>query len=111
MKKGKTLRDFIRSAARTNDWNVPNWNTPMAQDFIEAQKRVTAVFARLNEIEAALDEREKQLVNAEFGEGHEPTPTRLANARFQSTEWRQAWQEFMQSVSNAQELAQKCGQK
>jgi hypothetical protein len=105
MKRGQIFPDPMTQVGRTNDWNVPCWNTPMAQDFIAARKQIDAMFARLTEIETCLDEQEKQLVTAELGEGLEPTTARLAHARFLSEEWQQAWQEFSEAVCKARELA------
>jgi hypothetical protein len=86
------------------DWNVPYWNVPSAQAFMEAEKRMRAAYERLVQVEEELVRREKQQVADELGPGHEPTDARLAQAQFVSAEWRQAWSQFSEAVLATQQL-------
>jgi len=103
MNRPKIL-DNLLGTGRPSDWNVPNWNRPAAQEFLRAETAVQQAYARLSEIEVALDKQEQLKVCAEMGQGYTPTEARRAHARFTSSEWRQAWQDLLSCIEQAKQF-------
>ena len=83
-----------------SDWNVPSWNLPSAQEFLDAREIIAVLHAELLLCEKKIEEQERIVVSKESGENCEPTKARLAKARFEAQEWQRLWREFIDATQN-----------
>jgi len=93
----------IPEISRTNGWNVPYWNIPSAEKFVEAEQAVHEAMDQLKQIERELNRETDAVVQQEVGATHVASPARKAMARFESSEWQAAWKRLNNAIDAARE--------
>lgn len=106
------LRDRLRKmlgsggGMHTPSWPVPAWNNPAGYEFSDAQRAMETAYLKLLDIEAQLDQTTNSGLAYELGDNYVAGGALNTKIRFESLEWRAAWQEFLDAVQKAETAAQ-----